>query len=137
MRAVRVELLVQAPRRHAQGGPAELPRYVPLLLIPALPRSQKLSLTQFRLSCADRSPLNKASQITAPLLLLQGSEDRVVPPAQAQVMLDRIHANGGVADMIPFDGEGHGFRQKENRKRAMEKELEWYRKTWQIQEEKA
>jgi len=60
-----------------------------------------------------------------------------VPPAQAQVMLDRIHANGGVADMILFDGEGHGFRQKENRKRAMEKELEWYRKTWQIQEEKA
>ncbi|GAA5928314.1 hypothetical protein JCM3775_000572 [Rhodotorula graminis] len=82
----------------------------------------------------DRSPLNKASQITAPLLLLQGSEDRVVPPAQAQVMLDRIHANGGVAEMILFDGEGHGFRQKENRKRAMEKELEWYRKTWGIEE---
>ncbi|KPV73831.1 uncharacterized protein RHOBADRAFT_54426 [Rhodotorula graminis WP1] len=77
---------------------------------------------------------DEASQITAPLLLLQGSEDRVVPPAQAQVMLDRIHANGGVAEMILFDGEGHGFRQKENRKRAMEKELEWYRKTWGIEE---
>ncbi|TNY18223.1 peptidase S9, prolyl oligopeptidase, partial [Rhodotorula diobovata] len=76
-----------------------------------------------------------AAQITAPLLLLQGSEDRVVPPAQAQVMLDRVRGNGGVAEMIIFEGEGHGFRQKENRKRAMETELDWYRKTWGIQEE--
>ncbi|BGP42736.1 hypothetical protein JCM10450v2_006846 [Rhodotorula kratochvilovae] len=83
----------------------------------------------------DRSPLHKAAQITAPLLLLQGTEDRVVPPAQAQVMLERIQANGGVAEMILFEGEGHGFRAKESRKRAMEKELGWYRRTWGIEEE--
>ncbi|GAA5827124.1 hypothetical protein JCM3770_000247 [Rhodotorula araucariae] len=82
----------------------------------------------------DRSPLHKAAQITAPLLLLQGTEDRVVPPAQAQVMLDRIQANGGVAEMLLFEGEGHGFRAKESRKRAMETELAWYRKTWGIEE---
>jgi len=50
-------------------------------------------------------------------------------------MLDRVRGNGGVAEMIIFEGEGHGFRQKENRKRAMETELDWYRKTWGIQEE--
>lgn len=136
MRAVRVELLVQAPRRHAQGGPAELPRYVPLLLIPALPRSQKLSLTQFRLSCADRSPLNKASQITAPLLLLQGTADKIVPPEQAEVMLERVRASGGKCEMVLFEGEGHGFRAKAALKEAFEKELGWYRSSWGIEEGK-
>ncbi|GJN93665.1 hypothetical protein Rhopal_006722-T1 [Rhodotorula paludigena] len=81
---------------------------------------------------ADRSPLYKASQITAPLLLLQGTEDRVVPPSQAEAMLDEIRKNGGVAEMLLFEGEGHGFRGKDSRKRAMEKELEWYRKAWGI-----
>ncbi|BGP19301.1 hypothetical protein JCM10213_001524 [Rhodosporidiobolus nylandii] len=80
----------------------------------------------------DRSPLNKSSQITAPLLLLQGDQDRVVPPAQSSLMLERIREQGGVCEMELFEGEGHGFRGREARERAMKKELDWYRRTWGI-----
>ncbi|GAA5820810.1 hypothetical protein JCM10212_002097 [Sporobolomyces blumeae] len=84
---------------------------------------------------AQRSPLNKAEKITAPLLLLQGTDDKVVPPAQATLMLDKIRSNpkAGKCDIIMFEGEGHGFRSKDARKRAMESELAWYRDTWGIE----
>lgn len=81
---------------------------------------------------ADRSPLYKASRIKAPLLLLQGTADKIVPPEQSEVMLERVRASGGTADTVLFEGEGHGFRAKEAVKVAMERELAWYRKTWGI-----
>ncbi|GAA5865130.1 hypothetical protein JCM8547_007723 [Rhodosporidiobolus lusitaniae] len=84
---------------------------------------------------SDRSPLNKASQITAPLLLLQGTLDKVVPPAQSELMLDRLRAAGGKGAIELFEGEGHGFRGKEARERAMKRELGWYRETWGIEAE--
>lgn len=81
----------------------------------------------------DRSPINNSANITAPLLLLQGSIDRVVPQEQAIAMRDKIRATpGGRCEMIIFEGEGHGFRQAANKKRAMEEELSFYRTTWGI-----
>ncbi|GAA5906388.1 alpha/beta hydrolase family protein [Sporobolomyces salmoneus] len=84
---------------------------------------------------SERSPLNKAAQITAPLLLLQGSEDKIVPESQAVLMLEKIRSNpkAGKCDIIIFPGEGHGFRSWDAKKRAMEAELEWYRDTWSIE----
>jgi dipeptidyl aminopeptidase/acylaminoacyl peptidase len=82
----------------------------------------------------ERSPINKAEKITAPLLLLQGTEDKIVPEAQATLMLEKIRSNpnAGKCDIIIFEGEGHGFRSKDAKKRAMEAELVWYRSTWSI-----
>ncbi|KAM0746755.1 alpha/beta-hydrolase [Meredithblackwellia eburnea MCA 4105] len=77
----------------------------------------------------ERSPITHASAITAPLLILQGSDDKVVPPAQATEMAEKIQKAGGKAELVIFEGEGHGFRKAENRKKAMETELEFYRKT--------
>ncbi|TNY17212.1 peptidase S9, prolyl oligopeptidase, partial [Rhodotorula diobovata] len=74
----------------------------------------------------------EASRIKAPLLLLQGTADKIVPPEQSEVMLERVRASGGTADTVLFEGEGHGFRAKEAVKVAMERELAWYRKTWGI-----
>ncbi|GAA5868997.1 hypothetical protein JCM16303_000331 [Sporobolomyces ruberrimus] len=84
---------------------------------------------------SERSPLTKAAQITAPLLLLQGTDDKIVPEAQATLMLEKIRSNpdAGKCDIIIFEGEGHGFRAKDAKKRAMEAELEWYRDTWSIE----
>ncbi|GAA5946310.1 hypothetical protein JCM3765_000193 [Sporobolomyces pararoseus] len=84
---------------------------------------------------SERSPLYKAAQITAPLLLLQGTDDKIVPEAQATLMLERIRSNpkAGKSDIIIFEGEGHGFRSRDAKKRAMEAELEWYRDTWSIE----
>lgn len=50
-------------------------------------------------------------------------------------MLERIRSNpnAGKSDIIIFEGEGHGFRSRDAKKRAMEAELEWYRDTWSIE----
>ena len=71
-----------------------------------------------------RSPCFYAEQIKAPLLLLQGTVDMVVPVAQARMMASAMHVHGRVAEVVEFQGEGHGwhghkailesFKQKEN-----------------------
>ena len=57
----------------------------------------------------DRSPCFHADRITAAVLLLQGTEDKVVPPDQASEMARVIEENGGEARVVLFPGEGHGF----------------------------
>jgi len=73
-----------------------------------------------------RSPIHQADRITAPILLLQGSEDRVVPPAQAHSMLDALRARRVPAAYIEFPGEGHGFRTAAHIERALESEYAFY-----------
>ncbi|CAO1632120.1 unnamed protein product [Sympodiomycopsis kandeliae] len=78
----------------------------------------------------DRSPLHHADKITAPLLVLQGSEDKVVPPNQARMMVDKIKSTPGGegrVKYIEFEGEGHGFRQSQNVVTALVEEERWYR----------
>lgn len=77
----------------------------------------------------DRSSCFKAGQIKAPTLLLQGLEDRVVPPNQAEEMEKAIKASGGVVKLVMFEGEGHGFRDSENILKAKMEEEEWWKKT--------
>ena len=57
----------------------------------------------------DRSPVNRADAITAPLLILQGSDDPVVPPAQSVAIADRLRALGRTVELHLYDGEGHGW----------------------------
>ncbi|KAH8695293.1 Alpha/Beta hydrolase protein [Talaromyces proteolyticus] len=75
-----------------------------------------------------RSPRFHSKEIRAPVLLLQGSEDRVVPPNQTEMMVRSITENGGIAKMTLFEGEGHGFRGKENQRRALEEQDQWWQK---------
>jgi len=74
---------------------------------------------------AERSPVNHADRIAAPLLLLQGSEDAVVPPEQAEVMVDALATNGVPHAYVAFEGERHGFRREDSRRRALELELDF------------
>ena len=67
----------------------------------------------------DRSPVTHADSISRPLLLLQGLDDKVVPPAQAEVIVAALKARGIPYAYIAFEGEGHGFRKAENAKRAL------------------
>ena len=73
-----------------------------------------------------RSPLRHVDGISVPLLLLQGADDRVVPPAQAQEMAAAVRAKGLPMALVLFEGEGHGFRSLDNRVRALECELSFY-----------
>jgi len=71
----------------------------------------------------DRSPVSHADSISRPLLLLQGLDDKVVPPAQAEVIVEALEERGVPHAYIAFAGEGHGFRKSENAKRALEAHL--------------
>jgi dipeptidyl aminopeptidase/acylaminoacyl peptidase len=74
----------------------------------------------------ERSPLTYADTIAVPVLLLQGLDDRVVPPDQATAMRDALAARGVPVRYHAFAGEGHGFRRAETIRRALELELELY-----------
>jgi len=71
----------------------------------------------------ERSPINQADSISRPLLLLQGLDDKVVPPAQSEVIVEALRQRGVPYAYIAFEGEGHGFRQAPNAKRALEAHL--------------
>ena len=73
-----------------------------------------------------RSPINHLEGFSAPLIILQGSEDPVVPPNQAHMIRDALKAKGTPVAYLEFPGEGHGFRRAENIIRAKEAELSFY-----------
>jgi dipeptidyl aminopeptidase/acylaminoacyl peptidase len=73
-----------------------------------------------------RSPINHLDGFTAPLLILQGAEDPVVPPNQAHMIRDALRAKRVPVAYLEFPGEGHGFRRAENIIRAKEAELTFY-----------
>jgi dipeptidyl aminopeptidase/acylaminoacyl peptidase len=59
-----------------------------------------------------RSPVNRARDVDVPVLVLQGADDEVVPPSQAQLMVDSLRAGGGTVVHHVYDGEGHGFSKE-------------------------
>jgi len=74
----------------------------------------------------ERSPITHVDRLDKPVILLQGSDDRVVPPAQAEMMRDALVDNEIPVAYVLFEGEGHGFRVAENQARALESELVFY-----------
>ena len=56
-----------------------------------------------------RSPVERAESIVDPLLILQGTDDEVVPPAQSQAIADRLTALGRSVEVHFYDGEGHSW----------------------------
>jgi dipeptidyl aminopeptidase/acylaminoacyl peptidase len=67
----------------------------------------------------ERSPVNHADSISRPLLLLQGLDDKVVPPSQSEQIVEALARRGIPHAYIAFEGEGHGFRKAENTRRAL------------------
>lgn len=74
----------------------------------------------------ERSPIHFAERLSCPVLLLQGLEDRIVPPAQAEVMVEALRKRGLPHAYLAFEGEQHGFRRAETIVRAQEAELAFY-----------
>jgi dipeptidyl aminopeptidase/acylaminoacyl peptidase len=74
----------------------------------------------------ERSPLSHLNELHCPILLLQGTEDRIVPPKQAEMMRDAMARRGIAHAYIAFAGEQHGFRRAETVERALEAELSFY-----------
>lgn len=63
---------------------------------------------------------------------MQGSLDAVVPPAQAEDMVNVIKDRGGDVEYVIFDGEGHGWRQAVNMATALETEIKFYERILMI-----
>ncbi len=73
-----------------------------------------------------RSPINFTERLASPMILLQGLEDKAVPPGQAQAMFDAVRAKGLPVALLMFEGEQHGFRRAPTIQRALEAELYFY-----------
>jgi dipeptidyl aminopeptidase/acylaminoacyl peptidase len=73
-----------------------------------------------------RSPIHHTDRLSCPMILFQGLEDKVVPPNQAELMVEAVRAKGLPVAYVPFEGEQHGFRRAENIKRALDAELYFY-----------
>lgn len=71
----------------------------------------------------DRSPLSRPERFRVPLLLLQGAEDAVVPPAQAEAIRAALTERGVPHAYVLYEGEGHGFRRAETMVHALATEL--------------
>lgn len=74
----------------------------------------------------ERSPIHFTDQLSCPMILFQGLEDKVVPPNQAETMFEAVRKKGLPVAYVPFEGEQHGFRRAENIKRALDAELYFY-----------
>ncbi len=83
----------------------------------------------------ERSPLARADAITAPFVLLQGLEDAVCPPAQAERLLAALRGRSVPVPhaYVTFEGEGHGFRRADTMIRALEAELSLYAQVFGIE----
>jgi len=75
---------------------------------------------------AERAPVGHVNDATCPVLLLQGLDDPVVPPAQAESIAADLAAHGIPYAYIAFEGESHGFRKAENIVASLEAELSFY-----------
>jgi dipeptidyl aminopeptidase/acylaminoacyl peptidase len=73
-----------------------------------------------------RSPIHYADRLSCPVILFQGLEDRVVPPAQAEAMAAALRSKGLPFAYLAFEGEQHGFRKAETIQRTLEAELYFY-----------
>jgi dipeptidyl aminopeptidase/acylaminoacyl peptidase len=74
----------------------------------------------------ERSPIHFTDRLSCPVILLQGLEDEVVPPDQAEMMAAALDAKGIPYAYLPFPGEQHGLRQAAHIRRALEAELYFY-----------
>jgi dipeptidyl aminopeptidase/acylaminoacyl peptidase len=81
----------------------------------------------------ERSPINYPERLSCPVIFFQGLEDKVVPPDQAEKMVDAIRAKGIPVSYVAFPGEQHGFRQAKNIKRALDSELYFYSRVFRFQ----
>ena len=74
----------------------------------------------------ERSPLYHVDQLSKPVIFFQGAEDAVVPPNQAEAMVEALRRKGKPVGYFLFSGEQHGFRNAANIQRCLDAELLFY-----------
>jgi dipeptidyl aminopeptidase/acylaminoacyl peptidase len=79
-----------------------------------------------------RSAINYTDQLSCPVIFFQGLEDKIVPPSQAEMMVEALRAKHLPVAYVAFEGEQHGFRRAENIKRTLEAELYFYSRVFKF-----
>jgi dipeptidyl aminopeptidase/acylaminoacyl peptidase len=74
----------------------------------------------------ERSPIHFVEQLSAPLIIFQGLEDKIVPPNQAEAIVKALDGQKIPYAYLAFEGEQHGFRKLPNIVRSLEAELSFY-----------
>lgn len=74
----------------------------------------------------NRSPIHFTDQLSCPVAFFQGLDDKIVPPNQAELMVEALRKKGLPVAYVAFPGEGHGFRRAENIQRAQDGEFYFY-----------
>ncbi|MCG9711761.1 S9 family peptidase [Shewanella insulae] len=73
-----------------------------------------------------RSPLYHLNKLKAPLLLVQGAKDPIVPAQQSAAIYAALKRRGVPVAYLQFDDEGHGVKKPLNRIAALNAELSFY-----------
>jgi dipeptidyl aminopeptidase/acylaminoacyl peptidase len=79
-----------------------------------------------------RSPIHSTDRLSCPVIFFQGLEDKVVPPNQAETMVDALRKKGVPVAYVAFEGEQHGFRRAENIKRSLDGEFYFYSRVFKF-----
>jgi dipeptidyl aminopeptidase/acylaminoacyl peptidase len=61
------------------------------------------------------SPIHKAGNIRAPLMVIHGKNDPRVPVGEAEQIVERVRKNGGAVEYLLYEDEGHGLAKLANR----------------------
>jgi dipeptidyl aminopeptidase/acylaminoacyl peptidase len=80
-----------------------------------------------------RCPIKYVHQLNCPILLLQGCEDKVVPPNQSLLFYEKALEKGLPTQLVLYEGEQHGFRNPKNIEHALELEYGFFCKVWNIE----
>ena len=83
----------------------------------------------------ERSPIHHAEGLNCPVIFLQGLQDKVVPPNQAEMMVKLLQEKGIKVAHVTFPDEGHGFKKANNIIKAMESELAFYADVFDLKAE--
>lgn len=81
----------------------------------------------------DRSPNLHADQITSPVLVQQGEEDKVVPKEEAERIVDALFERRVPHAYLLYPGEDHGFRSTAAITRSFAAELSFYAQVFGFQ----
>jgi dipeptidyl aminopeptidase/acylaminoacyl peptidase len=82
--------------------------------------------------CDTRSPLTLIDGITAPVILFQGLDDKVVPPEQSRLIAERLKARGVEVECHEYPGEAHGFRKAETIIAVLTAELRFLQRVMRV-----
>lgn len=74
----------------------------------------------------ERSPVRHLDGFDVPMIVLQGSEDKIVPPNQSRMIVEALDTQKVPVAYLEFEGEQHGFRKAETIETALASELAFY-----------